>query len=239
MRMANNEIYLHKLSWRVCDGTVSDTHTGLMWKCDNEKGRWSGGITETFPFNSVKTLLVDYAGYSGWRLPTIDELKLIDSRAFRFIPTGYFWTSTLGQPSDGWYSGWPKIINIESRLLGFGNPETGEERVLLVRDRKCFNLDIYEFGNGGGKIIRIPDEKKYIEGYNVALTAVANEDSIFIGWKVDVIESSPICNIRMDSAKIVTAEFALRKFFLLQIKTIGTGQGTIRANLIYEDKSHC
>ena len=64
------------------DGTVTDTKTGLMWKrcleglsgvnCENgkkEEYKWDDAVKR---FKNVA-----YAGYSDWRLPTIDELKTL------------------------------------------------------------------------------------------------------------------------------------------------------------------
>ncbi|MDH5728175.1 MAG: DUF1566 domain-containing protein, partial [Gammaproteobacteria bacterium] len=79
------------------DGTVSDTRTGLMWPQNAmDLNNLSGG--RSFNVESVVSNLV-YAGYSDWRLPTIDELQGLDNifRAsgefnaapFEFIITGY------------------------------------------------------------------------------------------------------------------------------------------------------
>jgi hypothetical protein len=64
------------------NGTITDTKTGLMWKrcseglsgvnCENgETGKytWDDAVS---PFKNLA-----YAGYSDWRLPTIDELKTL------------------------------------------------------------------------------------------------------------------------------------------------------------------
>ncbi|MGR0482161.1 MAG: Lcl C-terminal domain-containing protein [Candidatus Electronema sp. V4] len=64
------------------DGTITDTKTGLMWKrcaeglsgvnCEEgklEKYTWDDAV------ESFKD--VEYAGYSDWRLPTIEELKTL------------------------------------------------------------------------------------------------------------------------------------------------------------------
>jgi hypothetical protein len=64
------------------NGTITDTETGLMWKrcaeglsgvnCEEgklEKYTWDDAV------ESFKD--VEYAGYSDWRLPTVDELKTL------------------------------------------------------------------------------------------------------------------------------------------------------------------
>ncbi|CAK8724768.1 Leucine rich repeat-containing protein [Candidatus Electrothrix laxa] len=65
-----------------CDGTVTDTTTGLMWKqcseglsgvhCEEgeaKKYTWDDAVSR---FKNV-----EYADYNDWRLPTIDELKTL------------------------------------------------------------------------------------------------------------------------------------------------------------------
>lgn len=64
------------------DGTITDTGTDLMWKrcseglsglnCEEgklEKYKWVDAVQHSKN--------VDYAGYSDWRLPTVDELKTL------------------------------------------------------------------------------------------------------------------------------------------------------------------
>ncbi|MCI5179142.1 MAG: DUF1566 domain-containing protein [Candidatus Electrothrix sp. AW3_4] len=65
-----------------CNGTITDTETGLMWKrcseglsgvnCEEgeaKKYKWNDAVQR---FKNIQ-----YAGYSDWRLPTIDELKTL------------------------------------------------------------------------------------------------------------------------------------------------------------------
>ncbi|MCI5162514.1 MAG: DUF1566 domain-containing protein [Candidatus Electrothrix sp. AX5] len=64
------------------DGTVTDTKTGLMWKCCSEG--LSGincekGEAEEYTWDDAVQRFknVEYAGYTNWRLPTIDELETL------------------------------------------------------------------------------------------------------------------------------------------------------------------
>ena len=64
------------------DGTVTDTKTGLMWKRCSEG--LSGvnceeGKVQEYKYDDAVQRFdnVEYAGYSDWRLPTIDELKTL------------------------------------------------------------------------------------------------------------------------------------------------------------------
>ena len=64
------------------DGTITDTETGLMWKrCLEglEGANCKEGKVETYTWNEAVERFknVAYAGYSDWRLPTIDELTTL------------------------------------------------------------------------------------------------------------------------------------------------------------------
>lgn len=65
-----------------CDGTITDTKTGLMWKRCSEglSGvNCEDGKRERYEWeNAVRRFKnVEYAAYKDWRLPTIDELKTL------------------------------------------------------------------------------------------------------------------------------------------------------------------
>ncbi|MCI5137401.1 MAG: DUF1566 domain-containing protein [Candidatus Electrothrix sp. AR1] len=64
------------------DGTITDTKTGLMWKRCSEGlsgvNCEEGKVKEYEYDDAVQRFKnVEYAGYSDWRLPTIDELKTL------------------------------------------------------------------------------------------------------------------------------------------------------------------
>jgi hypothetical protein len=64
------------------DGTITDTETNLMWKRCSEglegKNCEKGEVKRYEWDDAVKRFKnVDYAGYSDWRMPTIDELKTL------------------------------------------------------------------------------------------------------------------------------------------------------------------
>lgn len=96
------------------DGTITDNRTGLMWVKDgNSAGCNNGGILSWYEAASFCENL-DYAGYTDWRLPSIDELKsivdkttsspTINTTCFPNTKSGgyywYYWSSTTGL-SDG------------------------------------------------------------------------------------------------------------------------------------------
>ncbi|MDA8104600.1 MAG: DUF1566 domain-containing protein [Nitrospiraceae bacterium] len=88
------------------DGTVTDSITGLMWQQgENGTNSWYAAG----PFCAILPL----AGYSDWRLPTLDELTtLIDTNYYPNINTHFFpnvaadayWSSTPleGSPGFAW-----------------------------------------------------------------------------------------------------------------------------------------
>lgn len=80
------------------DGTVTDTRTNLMWKHNHEEGLF------TFEEAVTKFKNVSFAGYSDWRLPTIDELKTlfsIDNSVF-FNAFSAFWSSSVRSTDYTW-----------------------------------------------------------------------------------------------------------------------------------------
>ena len=103
-------------------GTVLDSSTGLMWQKtdsyhDRKKGmNWYEALEYVDSKNSEK-----FAGYTDWRLPTLDELRqLWDSKrpieskdgdpiglpeAFASGGSYYLWTGTERNLDNAWYFG--------------------------------------------------------------------------------------------------------------------------------------
>jgi hypothetical protein len=83
------------------DEIVTDSATGLIWQKGHAAGkRWKEAL------EYCENL--DYAGYTDWRLPNINELvslmnydKHIPASDFPDIPLEYFWSSTTAIPSSG------------------------------------------------------------------------------------------------------------------------------------------
>ena len=62
------------------DGTISDTHSNLMWKKDDSYKEYGYGIT-WFEAHDYCEMMNDkkFAGYDDWRLPGIEESKSLFS----------------------------------------------------------------------------------------------------------------------------------------------------------------
>ncbi len=84
---------------------VLDTKTNLMWVWD---GQFKGQVVFSNDYYDLNTLCesIVYAGYKGWRVPTIDELKTlikgdekptINNKAFNCMDDRY-WSSTFSDP---------------------------------------------------------------------------------------------------------------------------------------------
>jgi hypothetical protein len=89
------------------DGTIFDTTTKLLWQ--------QSPSDETFTWKEAERYCryLTLAGHSDWRLPTIEELRLLINRKYQ--PTidpifkcksGWYWSSsTLVGPDYAWYVG--------------------------------------------------------------------------------------------------------------------------------------
>lgn len=72
-----------------------------------------------------------------------------------------------------------------------------------------YELEVKTTGKGVGTVTRNPDAESYAQGEVVFLTANAKPGSKFIRWINDATGSHPVCNLRMDRAKLVYVEFGL------------------------------
>lgn len=234
------------------NGTVTDRRSGLMWKRTAENSSPADGTAGTCNFHRASTTCWDYAGHSDWRLPTVEELKdllyldiptserirfkikLLDEKAFLVRSTRHFWTSTLGQSSEGRRAGWPVIIDLETGLTEFGNPQVSEYCALLVRDRIFFHLAQKVTGNGAGIVTRVPSLEKYVEGTQVVVTAIPEKGCKFVSWNGDAKGRNATCAVTMDSSKEVSAEFAALETFSLTTVSTGLGNGAIERSLVAE-----
>ena len=128
------------------DGTVLDNVTGRMWianpgLCDSPIG--IGGVGQDLDWDTAidACMALDYAGYTDWRLPTINELESlffvmltgqqIDYNFFT-VQNWYYWSSTT-------YNGLTTAAWLTEYIQGFTIPaqKTSHVLVLPVRGKPC------------------------------------------------------------------------------------------------------
>lgn len=97
------------------DGIVTDTQTGLMWVKDGNSEGCNNGKSLTWEQAIKFCNKLKFAGYSDWRLPTINELQSIvnygtynpsiDTSYFPNTKDNYYWSATTYVYSTGyaWY----------------------------------------------------------------------------------------------------------------------------------------
>ncbi len=106
------------------DGTITDTATGLMWMQNTADIQGDGNPYATFWRQALSwSTAVDFAGYSDWRLPNINELRsLLEYTGYQpFINTRYFpdtdsspyWSSTTepSSPDKAWFVNFNNMAN--------------------------------------------------------------------------------------------------------------------------------
>ncbi len=107
------------------DGTITDKTTGLMWQKSGSSRAKTWKRAKTY----VKQLNKGFAGYSDWRLPTIDELASLVERekvnGVHIDPIFYnkqksCWSSDNGPPFGGWTSNPPQVWHVNFREGSLG-----------------------------------------------------------------------------------------------------------------------
>ncbi|MBF0608427.1 MAG: DUF1566 domain-containing protein [Candidatus Magnetobacterium sp. LHC-1] len=211
------------------DQTVTDRLTGLVWTKDGGTptiGICAGGwLTWKMALTYVDCLnIVNYLGYSDWRLPNKEELfSLLDRRTYNPpLPSGHpftnvisdtYWSSTTWayNTSSAWY------VNMLRGNMNMSD-KTGALYVLPVRSEKAdnlVNLLISKAGTGSGTV-KSSDGKidcgdactaKYTPDASVTLTATASSGSTFDGWGRDCTGVSSTCTLEMTNNLGATATF--------------------------------
>jgi hypothetical protein len=181
------------------DGTASDTRTGLMWMRCALGQSWDGnaciGKPSFYNLDEV-SLPIEFAGYSDWRLPINQE--------FQFARTPTLPSLTVDEVF------------------------TNKEYVRLVRDRVWwgaggvqaeYKLVIHLIGAGGGIVSQSPKLLTHLQGSTVKLSALPVKGYKFIGWHGDAAGGDVTCEVVMDSAKNIFAEFAPLDLFPLTLES--------------------
>jgi hypothetical protein len=122
------------------NGTVTDTHTGLMWKVCSEGQTWwsesSGmpaclGSANTYTWKQALEIVnnLTFAGHNDWRVPNRNELisltaedrysPSINSNIFLATPSKNFWSSSPSHSAIN--GGYAWIVNFE-----YGNDNSGD-----------------------------------------------------------------------------------------------------------------
>ena len=118
------------------DGTVSDRATGLMWQ--------QSGLDKYVSYKRVQTYINElndnrFAGYSDWRLPTLEELMSLmedeEVNGRKFDPVfddnqGECWSSDKFSSRPEW---WCACFNGD----GYPDRHDGSSYVRAVRSRQC------------------------------------------------------------------------------------------------------
>lgn len=141
------------------DGTVTDLHSGLMWKrcAQGQSGTACSGTAATMAWADAQAAAQasTFAGYSDWRLPSFRELESLveDCRSQPAINGAYF-------PNTGssiFWSGspYPQYPNYAWGMSfnygnGYSNVRSSLYRVRLVRGGQSFGDLIFEDGFENG-----------------------------------------------------------------------------------------
>ena len=212
-----------------CDGTVTDTTTGLMWMRCAMGQTWLAttcvGEAMSYTWDQATALRHSFAGYDDWQLPGLKELQSIvnegradpsiDTLVFPITPSSDFWTATANAENPYWawsvrfnfgrsHSDWVRTNRCHVRLV---RSVRASDATLRQRD---FPLRISHIGTGSGVTHCDPEGESYVFGTRVDMHAVAADDSVFVGWSGDCSGADNPCSVIVNSAKAVTAEFVRR-----------------------------
>lgn len=127
------------------NGVVTDTHTGLMWKkcLEGQEGGNCFGHPSLAPWELAASYAQHantgrFAGYSDWRLPTLDELESIvetscqepsvNLQVFPRTPAAGLWSGNQADPLA-----WSLDF---SKGRAFQNLKVGGKYVRLVRNSR-------------------------------------------------------------------------------------------------------
>jgi hypothetical protein len=103
------------------DGTITDTQTGLMWetksgcpnvRCVDDRYTWDDAMGNWLDWLNGRLISSasdgGFAGYSDWRLPTLAELRTVDTRSgsptidpiFGSTAAAFYWSASTGATGE-------------------------------------------------------------------------------------------------------------------------------------------
>jgi len=118
------------------DGTITDHATGLMWQKSGSPNRI---YLKDVPAYIEKLNSEMFAGYSDWRLPTVDEPKSLltpEKQSNVYIDPIFDKTLTWCWTSDQLSSGGSCLVAFNGGLVGFGYLNYDGIQVRAVRSRQ-------------------------------------------------------------------------------------------------------
>ncbi|MBC7363483.1 MAG: SBBP repeat-containing protein [Candidatus Aminicenantes bacterium] len=193
----------------------SDLNTTLGAYDRSQNGGWDGFIVK-FPLSLTTLFAGTYLGGSSDDF--IFGLALDGSR--NIYATGYTLSSSFPS-TEGAYD--TSIESIDAFVANFAAPESYQLAVNLSGDG-AGEVKSYEGG------INCPGDcsEVYDAGLNIVLEAKPAADSVFGGWKGDVVSTEPKIVVYMDSDKSITARFVpADDFYTLTVIKTGTGTGRV------------
>ncbi len=199
------------------DGTVTDTATCRMWQ-QGQTTHKTNSEADTYCRNLV------LAGFNDWRLPWIGELQSLiytGNGGPPYINTAFFSYDSY------WNAFWSGSLYNEAwdgpqyYTLHFVNGNTFVETgfnwnaARAVRSIQCGTLTVSKIGSGGGTVTSTDGyvncggdcDERYPNGTSVTLTAVADPNTIFIGWSGGGCSGTDNCTVTVGGNVSITAEF--------------------------------
>jgi uncharacterized repeat protein (TIGR02543 family) len=210
------------------DGTVTHVPTGLVWQRCPKGQAWTGatcsGTAALYLWSEAMVLDDRYAGYTDWRLPSIEELlsladytkasPALNSTAFPNTTPGFYWSAT-NQIANTTYA-WG--VNFSLGAASDASKTIYKNFIWLVRAgtaRGPFTLSVVKSGSGAGVVASVPDGiqcgatclNSFAKDTGVTLTASPTAGHIFTGWSGDCSGTGATCTVAMTSERSVQAKF--------------------------------
>ncbi|MDD5754425.1 MAG: DUF1566 domain-containing protein, partial [Methylococcales bacterium] len=127
------------------DGTVTHAKTNLMWQRCLLGQTWNGktcsGFSTIFNGGESKNQTDTFAGYSDWRVPTLNELNTVveyknylptmNKNVFPGAESGVFWSSSIGANNSNF--SW--IVHFDSGNTSSGDYRANGGAILFVRGK--------------------------------------------------------------------------------------------------------